>query len=155
MPDPNLEILVRDTYKASIKNSVGSTLFRSLYAKKNDTDEVIDITKAGEYSCAFFVSSLLYLAGLIDKQRATVTSLENFCKNEEKWKEIRRENVAFGDVVFWEKRKYDDGSEHAHVGFILNTKEAVSTSDKKRAVLQHLIDYEDRKATAFYSYNWD
>ena len=48
-----------DSYIAIIKNSVGSQLFRNLYAKVNG--KKIDITENGKLSCAFYVSSVLLL----------------------------------------------------------------------------------------------
>ena len=73
--DINDQIPWKSTYLAMIRNSVGSTQYRNLYALVDGTHE--DITKKGVLSCAFFVSSLLRTMGLCTFIHATVDGLIN------------------------------------------------------------------------------
>lgn len=155
MPDKNIKILRKGTYLKAIENSVGTKLFNSLIVEFQDSKEVKDILNDGEYSCAFFVSSILYLLGAIDKTHSTVKNLNKTLKNNNKWKEVNLNDLEGGDVIFWEKIKFEDGSEDTHVGFAVNKEEAVSTSYKKKAVDRHLINPNERRIEGIFRYAWD
>lgn len=142
MPDPNIEILKKETLIKAIENSVGTRLFNSLMARFKDSGEVRDILNDGEYSCAFFVSSLLYIANLIDKPRATVTSMQGYL--EKHFEKIDIKKAEAGDIVVWEKQKFPDGGIHAHIGFLLDPKTAVSTNFRMKHVEKHQIDDHGR-----------
>ena len=152
MSDVNLEILQKETLLKAIENSVGSRQYNSLFVRFKDIEKIKDILDNGEYSCAVFVSSLLFLARVIDKQRATVESLKKFCDTDKNWKQINPDKVEAGDIIFWEKRKHEDETEHSHVGFALSNTEAVSTSYKEKKVVRHSIT--DRVINAVYTYLW-
>ncbi|MCK5059564.1 MAG: hypothetical protein KAR00_00230 [Candidatus Pacebacteria bacterium] len=152
MPDANLEISQKETYLKAIENSAGSRQYNSLYVRFKNSGKTKDILENGEYSCAVFVSSLLFLAGIIDKQRATVESLKKFCERSNNWKQINNDKVQAGDVIFWEKKKYKEETEHSHAGFALNGKEAVSTFYKEKKVIKHSI-YE-RDVDVVYRHLW-
>lgn len=155
MPDPNIKILYKETYLKAIENSVGSKLFNSLVVKFKDTNEIKDILYDGIYSCAFFVSSILYLVNTINKPHATVKRLLETFEKDEKWRRIPIDDLEAGDVIFWEKIKFDDGSENVHVGFALNKEEAVSTDYKNKVVARHpIISESKRKIEAVYRYTW-
>lgn len=154
MPDANIEILRKKTYVKAIENSVGSRFFNSLFVTHKDTGNVQDALNDGEYSCAFFVSGLLYLMEAVSKTTATVKSLKNLLEKDTKWKQVSIDMLEAGDVVFWEKIKFEDGSENAHVGFVLNKDEAVSTDYVVKAVARHSIKKLDRKVEAVYRYKW-
>ncbi len=57
-------LLPKESYLAMIKNSVGTNMFRNLYATSGG--EVQDIVREGELSCAYFVSSILYIFKLVN-----------------------------------------------------------------------------------------
>jgi len=154
MSDPNIEICERETYETAIQNSVGTSLFNSLFVRKRDTGEIIDITENGEYSCAFFVSNILVLAGLLKKAHATVSGLERKIKDDHLWKKINPAHSNLGDVIIWDKITHSDGLEHAHCGFVLDAQDAMSTSDRKKMVIKHPMGYRNRPITAVYSYQW-
>lgn len=134
-----MKIPLKKNYFAVIKNSEGTRMFRDFFVvyKKR----VKNLTKRGELSCALFVSSILYLFGLIKnihlgatketEDIAPVGLLEDMKKSS--WVEISRPKK--GCVLLWEKI---DG--HFHVGFFLGDKKAISTSSIKRKVLIH--DYK-------------
>mgnify|MGYP001591356002 CR=1 FL=1 len=152
MADSNIEILKKETYLKVIENSVNSKIFNSLFIQFKDSGEVKDIMNDGEYSCAFFVSSILFLIGVLNKHVATVQSLRKLIEEDNKWKRVEVVQIEAGDVVFWDKIKYEDGSENAHVGFVLNKEEAISTDYKQKMILQHKIG--ERPITDIYRYSW-
>lgn len=137
------------SYMAMIKNSPGTKMFRSLWVE--ESGEKRDVFRDGELSCAAFVSSVLTLHNLIDDVHATVArtveELEKFG-----WR--RADNPKPGVVVVWKPRMDDDGERHAHIGFLVNAKEAVSTSAKERCVVRHPLDKLDgpREVEALYWY---
>ncbi len=152
MSDQNIEILKKETYLKAIDNSVGTKLFSSLFVRYKDTGEIKDVLDNGEYSCAFFVSGLLSLLQIIDKPVATVESLKKMIQSNEKWKTVSVVDIENGDVIFWNKIKFDDGSENAHAGFVLNKDEAISTSYKTKSVVRH--SSKDREIDCVYRYIW-
>ena len=151
MPDTNIEILRKKTYLKAIENSVGSKIFNSIFVKFKDTNKTKDILNDGEYSCAFFVSSILYLSKAIDEPYVTVKNLRDFFEKDQNWKKIEMDRVEAGDVVFWEKMKFEDNSENEHVGFVLNKNTAVSTSHKDKMVVQHTLS-NNRNIESVYRY---
>lgn len=150
MPDQNIEILRRETYIKAIENSIGTRLFNSLFVRYKDTGVIKDILNDGEYSCAFFVSGLLSLTQMISKTSSTVDTLKKDIESDESWKKVEQEDIQPGDIVFYKKMKFEDGSENAHVGFVLNSNEAVSTDYKNKCVARHSIT--GREIDCFYQY---
>jgi hypothetical protein len=137
MADPNIVPLPKETLIKMLENSVGSRLFNSLFVLFKDKNAVKDILNDGEFSCAFFISSILVLGGYVPKPVATVVSLQKKLE-EQGWQRILDvKEAAPGDIIFWEKIKFEDGSENAHVGFVLNDSEAVSTDYKQKCVVRH------------------
>ncbi len=153
MSDQNIEILKKESLIKIIENSVGSRLFNSLLVKYKDTGKIADVMNDGEYSCAFFVSSILYLFQTIPKTTATVKSLKELIETDSHWGKINTEEKEAGDVVFWEKVKLEDGTESAHVGFALNENEAVSADYKSKMIAKHPI--KERAIEAVFRYKWD
>jgi DNA helicase TIP49 (TBP-interacting protein) len=152
MADTNTEVLRKETYLKAIENSIGSRIFNSLFVKSKTDGKVWDVMNDGEYSCAFFVSSVLFLMQALGKSVATVDSLRKLIVGDSKWTEVDSDQVETGDVVFWDKVKYEDGSENAHVGFALSKEEAVSTDYKQKMVVRHKIG--TRPITGIYRYSW-
>jgi hypothetical protein len=155
MPDPNIKILIKESYLKAIENSVGTHIFNSLIVQYQDSGKTVDILQDGVFSCAFFVSSILVLSGLMDKPHTTVKTLKEKLE-ENKW-QIVIGDAQPGDVIFWEKIKFEDGSENEHVGFATSDIEAISTSWTEHKVVHHSIalpTYEGskppRKITASY-----
>lgn len=153
MPDENIKKLSKETYLKAIENSVGSRLFNSLIVKFKDTGKVVDVLNDGMYSCAFFVSCVLTLFGAMDKPHSTVKTIKEKLEKDERWKNIKPDSIEPGDVIFWEKIKFDDGTEDAHVGFALNKDEAVSTDYKNKMVARHPLK-SGRKIDAVFRFSW-
>ena len=132
-----VQLLFFDTYLAVIKNSIDSHLFRNLYAKVNG--KKIDITKNGELSCAFYVSSILLLFRFIKEGHATVDSTVKDLK-QFGWKEIKKPKM--GSIIVWEKKDFGKSSAHKHIGFFIGNNKAVSNSDKLGYPALHRITFE-------------
>lgn len=115
-----------------IENSVGSNLFRSLYAEKEG--EVVDILENGEVSCANLVSTLLHRFQLITLPHATVTGLIRRLELEQ-WERV--ETPEPGDVIIWEAIKQASDELHLHCGFYLGNNEAVSNDYRVGVPVRH------------------
>lgn len=152
MNDPNLEILKYDTYLNIIKNSVGSRLFNSFIVRSKETGRVEDILKDGEYSAAFFISSILTLMHVIEKPCTTVSSLERHINEDDRWFSVTLEEVEAGDVIFYEDMLLPDGSTTGHVGFAIDENEAISTDYKLRLVNKHTL--KNRPIIKIYRHIW-
>lgn len=145
-----IKLLKYDSYLKMIKNSVGTKMFRNLYLGKNN--KKFDATKNGQFSCAFFVSNVLLIFGLISEGHATVEgTIKDMEKN--KWKKISLDEAKAGDVIVWKKQKSINGKLHFHNGFYIGNKKAISNNSKKRMPVIHGWDYNGkRKIVAVYRY---
>jgi len=129
-----------------IKNSVGTNMFRNLYLEINN--KKTDVAQDGNFSCAFFVSNILLIWGLIFEGHATV---EATTKDMEKngWEKIPKEKVKSGDVIIWE----ENSKNHFHNGFYIGNKKAISNDSKKGVPIIHSWDYGGkRKIIAVYTW---
>jgi hypothetical protein len=139
------ELLIKENYFEKIKASLNSKFFRKLYVKSKKGKE--DILKNGELSCAYFVSSVLYLNKLIKDIHTTVKST---VKDLEKSGWYRIKEPKKGAVLVWEKKKFSDGY-HFHIGFYWGGKKAISNSrNSKCPVLHHFTFNGKRKIIAVY-----
>jgi hypothetical protein len=144
-------ILLYESYLRMIENSVGTKMFRNLYLEKNN--KKTDITEDGDLSCAFFVSNVLVIWGLISEGHATIKgTIKDIKKNG--WKEISTKKVRPGDIIVWEEKKSDKRRICSHIGFYIGNKKAVSNSHKAKFPTSHIWDYNGkRKIIAVYSYS--
>ena len=87
---PKIKILKKDTYLALIKNSVNSCAFKDVYGEINNKKK--NLTKNGDLSCAYFVSSVLKIFDLIGSLHLTVSGV---IKDIEKygWKKIAKSKI--------------------------------------------------------------
>ena len=120
--------LLYKNYTVVIKNSVGSRVFRHLYAKVGGKEK--DLLRSGDLSCAFFASTILYWFQLIKKPHATVSGT---IKDMEKsgWRKIK--NPKPGSVLIWEPKEFDEGgikASYRHMGFYIGNDKAASNSTK-------------------------
>jgi hypothetical protein len=120
------------SYCAVIRNSVGTEMFKNFYV--SDGGAVKDIMNDGEFSCAFFVSSVLALFEYIPKPRATVDSTYEDLKKSG-WEEISE--PVEGSVLFWDEMFFEGDGLHAHVGFYIGDEQAISNDCKSGRVAQH------------------
>lgn len=159
MPDENIEILKKETYLKMLENSVDTKLFNSVFVKYKDSGKTVDALNNGEFSCAFFASSLLSLNQMLSRPHTTVKTMRNKLETDNKWQKVSSNNIEPGDVLFWDFITYPDGSKNEHVGFALSNNEAVSTDYINHNVSKHHITFglteegqAKRKITSVYRY---
>ena len=148
----------RKTYLAMIKNSIGSRMFRSLYARVDDN--VIDITWNGERSCAYFTTALLYSQGLVSSMHATIDgAVADILKragtrrntHKREWldlgsfDDVDAHFIPFGAVLIWESQKRKTGW-YRHMGFYTDRRGwAISLRPKTRRVELHHYLFNGRR----------
>lgn len=116
-----VRLILFDSYIATIKNSLGTKMFQTLFA---DIDgEETNILKNGRLSCAVFVSSVLLMFGLI-KERHSVTP--STVRDMQNWGWYEINTPKLGCVVRWEGAKQVDTLTE-HIGFYTGDYEAIST----------------------------
>ena len=126
------------SYMATIKNSIGTKMFRNFYAKINGQKK--DVLENGELSCAFFASAILHLFQLIKEPHRTVVSTIKDME-ESGWYKIKK--IKPGSVLMWEDLESSDKGEvrkfHKHLGFYIDGDKAVSNSSRLgRPKIHHL-----------------
>ncbi|MFZ2252819.1 MAG: hypothetical protein WAW13_01440 [Minisyncoccia bacterium] len=116
------------TYLAMVAGSVGSKMFRKLYVTTPDGSN--DVIGDGDLACAFYVSSMLSLCGLIHGGvHTTVTeTIQDLVASG--WVEINAPKS--GAVVVWESQVGTDGAAHRHIGIALSNMIALSNVSKLR-----------------------
>lgn len=132
-----IKILKLETYLAVINNSVNSSSFKDIFGKINN--KKVNLTKNGHLSCAYFVSAILKLFGLIDDIHLTVDStvldLQNYG-----WKKINLTKIDSGDIIIWKDK---DG--HKHIGFYIGNNQAVSNSSKLGKIKKHHYTFNNKR----------
>jgi len=138
----HITLLTRDSYIETIKNSINSSVFKTLWALVDGEKQ--DVLDAGRKSCGVFTSSILLMFGLIKERHATVSGT---IKDMEVsgWFEISEPKI--GSVLRWEK-KFGNGENNDHIGFYIGDNMAISTNSKERTPIEHHFTYgeEDGKA---------
>lgn len=133
--------MLNETYLAAVKNSVGSNMFRNLYAKVDGEEK--DITENGNLSCAFFVSAILVIFKLISEVHATVNGTLRDLKILG-WTEINEPRV--GAILVWAQKDFGIGGKHRHIGFYIGDGKAVSNNSEKGCPVEHdWSEYDNRK----------
>ncbi len=133
-----VEILLKESYLAMIKNSVGTKMFQEYFAKVNGKKE--EVLHKGDRSCAIYVSSILLLFRLIKNTQLTVhRTLKDMQKSG--WVEIKRPKV--GCILLWEEKEYGKGNPRKHIGFYIGKNKAISNSSKKGSPTIHSYKKHD------------
>lgn len=136
-----VEPLLKETYLAVIKNSVGTKMFKNLFAKVNSKKK--DIVENGNLSCAFYASSILYLFKLIKDIHATVNGTIKDLE-ESGWTKIK--TPKNGCVLVWAEKDFGNGGLHKHIGFYIGNSNAVSNNSKTGFPTCHnWKEYDNRK----------
>lgn len=121
MPNQNLQKLTTQNILTMAQGAVGTQMFRHLYVKDAQNGEQIDVMNNGEFACAFFVSGVLAVFGLIDRSHATVqTTLQKMQENG--WRQI--DSPMPGAVVYWPAGP----NGHDHLGFCIDQDTCISNS---------------------------
>jgi len=127
---------LRKNYLAMIEKSEGTRIFQHRFAI-DENGKVKDLTERGRLSCAFFVSSILYLCGLISKIHLTVKST---IKDLKKCGWFETSQLKKGCILLWGKKK-----NHYHLGFYLGNKKAISNSPLKRKPIIHHFTFKGKR----------
>lgn len=144
MSDTNLIKLTRRNLLAATMAAIDSRIFTHLYVRKANTGEEVDVTQDGQLSCAFFVSSMLTMAQLIDRPHAVVANVVKAMEDNE-WEKITEPRP--GAVITWPESV--DG--HAHIGIVVTKDSCVSHTFKGRRPQKHgFALYDGREPVAFY-----
>jgi hypothetical protein len=141
------------SYMQLINNSVGAHLFRNFYVKTDEKGE-FDALDNGNYSCAFFVSSILVIFKKLCSFHGTVEATVKDL-NESGWIEVSEPQP--GDILVWEAILLPNGLRE-HIGFSLGNSRAISTTIKKKTPVEHDEHYgkTNRKITHIYRMpNWE
>lgn len=112
-------------------------MFRNFYVE--DSGEIKDILNDGRWSCAVFVSSVLYFfnsvlefergSKWIDFIHANVLTAE---KDMQKNGWYRIKDLKLGAVIIWEnKLASEDNTKHGHIGFYVGGDMAISNNSKE------------------------
>ncbi len=133
-PKPEL-LLVKD-YLTFAKASVGSNSFRKLYYRANGKE--VEVLRDGDLSCAFFVSSVLVIFGLMGVMHTTVKSTVRDLRRRG-WKDIRTPRP--GAIVVWGPKKFKSGETHRHLGFYLGDGKVVSNSSARKSPRVHAWNF--------------
>jgi hypothetical protein len=129
MPASNLIKLVRKNLLLSLRTSAGTTMFRHFYVRRKSDGKELDTMEGGELSCAFYVSGMLAIFGLIDHAHSVVATTINRMQ-EAGWQETKVPRP--GAVAVWPAR---DG--HEHIGFVLDADEYISNNLSKQSPQLH------------------
>ena len=149
----DVKIIWNESYLKAIKNSVGSNLFRNLYATVDG--KKMDIRKNGQLSCSAFVSSILYIHKLSYDIHVTA---EGLVKDMELfgWKKIKKPRP--GAVLLWEPmppKNHNDKMywRHDHVGFYIGNNKAVSNSYKLGYPVEHHFTFDGKRKVELILWN--
>ncbi len=149
-----VEPIILKSYLAFIKRSVGSPLFQEFYASVNG--KMTEVTRAGNVSCSWYVSSVLKIFSLINTVQITVhRTLDEM--EQCGWKRIPRPRV--GCVVLWaakladpKRMKKDAGTYHPlvqHLGFYIGGERTV-TNDGRGTRKPRIKPLHYRPVEAYY-----
>ena len=130
------------TYRSLIEGVVDSQLFRHLYAT-DDSGEERDITEDGRLSCAFVVSSVLVIAGMLERPHATVAGTLRDLQ-EHRWVETAA--PVAGSIVVWPAN--DEWQEH--IGFYVDEDNCVSNSTYDHIPRKHGKTLKDGREPSGY-----
>lgn len=142
---PVVKKLVHESYLSMVESSLGSTVWQHYYAEIDGERQ--DIMDGGSNACAWFVSGILIMHGLIKASHATVSSTVKDLK-ESGWVVIDQPKA--GAIIVYEAQKFEDGSTHTHMAISVGDEQAVSTSYTKAVPIKHdwrYRDHEERTVT--------
>ncbi|MFZ2151237.1 MAG: NlpC/P60 family protein [Candidatus Absconditicoccaceae bacterium] len=129
--------LLQQSYISMIKNSIGTNMFKNNFFESNG--KKVDIVKNGSDSCAYFVSSVLKIFGLIKNIHATVDgTIKDIVKYG--WKEYKGKEIPLGAILVWEVK-----NGHKHIGFYVGNNKAISNSSNKKEIAKHSLDYNSKR----------
>lgn len=142
MPNPDLTKLTLKNLLSYIHGAVGTELFQNIYVRDSNGRQ-FDALAGGERSCAYVVSTILTMCGLIDRPHAvTATTLE--AMKAAGWQAA--EKPVAGAVACWPP----SDSQPAHIGFYLDEQTYMSNSSAHRVATLHGPKLADGRLPAEY-----
>ena len=144
------------TYLAMVVGAVGSNQYRTLYVRS--PEGLKDVIDDGDLACAYFVSSILTLCGLMND--GVHTTVDETIRDLESsgWEKIYV--LRPGCIVVWGKKFRSVGPGHRHIGFSIGEGTVVSNDFFSGSPRQHpLIEYDVsgqaiRQVESFYHHPW-
>lgn len=131
MSNKKITPLLLDTLSSLLEKSQDIKLFQTLYV---DIDgEKKDALEGGNLSCAFYVSGILAILGLIDRFHGTVLGTEQ-ALIKAGW--VKTSDLELGNILIWGKAKNQE-HDHLHLGFYLGHDEAISNIWQDRVPKKH------------------
>lgn len=129
-------LALSESLKVILERSVGSSLFRTLYGERGDVLE--DVINDGDLACAFFVSTLLSMFGLLSRGvHTTVTkTLQDMLVSD--WNETTHPEALA--VVLWKEKMGSDGKPHFHIGICTDDTFAIEHSAVTKSPRKIRID---------------
>lgn len=122
----------KKNFLLSVQNSIGSQLFRSYLDKEGN-----DVLKDGDLSCAYYMSSIMLLHGLIDRAHFTVPgTLEAM----EAYGWYKIQTLKVGCVVVWGS-VHQNGADHKHLGIYVGEGQAISNRSSLGMPGEHPLHY--------------
>lgn len=145
MPDNNLQRLVHKNVMATIHALVGVRLFQHIYVRDKRDGRQFDALDDGQGACAYVVSGVLALFGLIDRPHATVaTTIDHMLQSG--W--VKTDTPHPGDVVQWPALH-----DNMHLAFYIGNNKVIGNSAKERVPAEYGITLGDgREPIAFYTH---
>lgn len=145
MPDRNIKRLVHKNLLYMIEASIGSTMFKHIYVLDKRDNREFDAMEDGSAACAFMVSGVLALQGLIDHPHSTVATTVDHMQDAG-WYET--DDPQPGDVVQWPVH-----NDHMHLAFFMGGDRVVGNSTKNQVVAEYNLTLDDgRKPLAYFTH---
>jgi len=127
------------TYLAMIVGSIRSNQYRSLYVCSPNGSK--DVIGDGDLACAYFVSSILTLFGLMNDGIHTTVDETVHDLESSGWEKIQSPRP--GCIVVWGKKFRSIGLGHRHIGFCVDADTAVSNDFASGSPRRHLLLEKD------------
>jgi len=123
-------LALRESLLEVLKGSIGSSMFRKLYRLRGNV-MIEDVINDGDLACAFFVSTILSMFGLISGGVHTTVRVTLEDMKESGWRQAKTAHALA--VVVWGEKQGDDGSPHLHIGICINEHSAIEHSAKTKS----------------------
>lgn len=135
---PTPTVLFR-SYMSTVLGSTDSRMFKHFYTQAEGAIAV-DVLEGGALACAYYVTSILTMFGLLDHPHTTVSGTDRALL-ESGWALIDSPRV--GCVIVWAALEYEDGP-HKHIGFYAGGGMAISNSTTEGIPKSH--DWQFRRS---------
>lgn len=132
------------TYLAMIRQLPGVKLFQKMYITTEEGQDV-EVTEDGKLSCAFVVTSILTIFGLMDRLHGTVTGT---LREAEKLGWQKTDMPTEGDLVLW--GEYEG---HPHIGFYIGEGRCVSNNTELGVPSEHDLTMKDGREPEYFLTN--